>query len=228
MMISVPRLLSKDQVTAVSNILEQAGDAWIDGRRTAGYQGAQVKQNQQIDEHSSVARECQAVVLEALERNPLFISAALPNRVYPPMFNRYDKDMHFGAHVDGGIRIDPRTGNKFRTDISATLFLNNPDDYDGGELRVMDSYGVHSVKLAAGDLVLYPAASLHEVTPLSRGRRLACFFWVQSLIRDDAQRSVLYDLDTAIQRLNQTGADGSACTTLVGCYHNLLRQWGET
>jgi PKHD-type hydroxylase len=144
------------------------------------------------------------------------------------MFNRYGEGMRFGAHVDGGVRIDPRTGRKLRTDISATLFLSDPDDYDGGELEVADTYGSHSVKLAAGDLVLYPASSLHQVTPITRGERLASFFWVESLVRDDGQRTLLYEMDVAIQRLNRSGADEEARRTLVGCYHNLLRQWADT
>ncbi len=228
MLLTVPGVLNPQQLAEVRALLDGAGEAWIDGRVTAGYQGAAVKLNQQIDELSETAARAQAIVLAALERNPLFISAALPNTVYPPMFNRYGEGMTFGAHVDGGIRIDPRTGAKFRTDVSATLFLAEPEDYDGGELQVMDTYGTHAVKLKAGDMVLYPATSLHQVTPVTRGVRLGCFFWVQSLIRDDAQRGLLYDLDTSIQRLNATGADEAARTTLVGVYHNLLRQWGET
>ena len=227
MLITIDAALNADQVAALRADLLGSGDAWVDGRVTAGYQGAAVKHNRQIDERSEVAARCGAVVLEALERHPLFISAALPNRVYPPMFNRYGEGMSFGAHVDGGLRIDPRTGDKLRTDISATLFLSEPEDYDGGELEIADTYGTHGVKLKAGDLLLYPATSLHEVTPITRGERLACFFWVQSLIRDDARRALLFDLDTAIQRLNATNADDEARRTLVGCYHNLLRQWAE-
>jgi PKHD-type hydroxylase len=158
----------------------------------------------------------------------LFISAALPNVVYPPMFNRYGEGMTFGAHIDGGVRINPHTGTKLRTDISATLFLSDPGDYDGGELEIEDTYGAHAVKLNAGDLLLYPATSLHQVTPITRGERLACFFWVESLIRDDGRRTLLYEMDTALQALARTGADEDARTTLIGCYHNLLRQWAET
>ncbi|MDR3511590.1 MAG: Fe2+-dependent dioxygenase [Caulobacteraceae bacterium] len=227
MLITIDQALAPDQVAELRARLQAAPDAWVDGRATAGFQGAPVKFNQQVDEASPVAAECQAVVLAALERNPLFISAALPNVVYPPMFNRYGEGMTFGAHVDGGVRIDPRTGRKLRTDVSATLFLSEPEDYDGGELEIADTYGEHAVKLKAGDLVLYPATSLHQVTPITRGERLACFFWIQSLVRDDGQRTLLYDLDTAIQRLGQTGADETARTTLVGCYHNLLRQWAD-
>jgi PKHD-type hydroxylase len=144
------------------------------------------------------------------------------------MFNRYGPGMAFGAHVDGSVRIHPHTGRKLRTDVSATLFLNEPDEYDGGELVVHDAFGVHRVKLPAGHMAVYPATSLHEVTPITRGTRVACFFWVQSLVRDDAQRALMFDLDNAIQRLNQTGADTDARRTLVGCYHNLMRQWSDT
>ena len=228
MLIAVEKALPAEQVGELRAALLGAGDAWVDGRATAGFQGAPVKFNQQIDEASDIARRCQQVILTALERHPLFISAALPNLVYPPMFNRYGEGMTFGAHVDGGVRLDPVTGRKLRTDISATLFLSDPDDYDGGELEVSDTYGAHSVKLAAGDLILYPATSLHQVTPITRGERLASFFWIQSLIRDDGQRSLLYEMDVAIQQLNRTGADEEARRTLVGCYHNLLRRWADT
>jgi PKHD-type hydroxylase len=227
MLITIDQALGAEQVAALRGELLGAQDAWVDGRATAGFQGAPVKFNRQIDERSEVAARCQAVILGALERHPLFISAALPNVVYPPMFNRYGEGMTFGAHVDGGVRIDPRTGHKLRTDISATLFLSDPGDYDGGELEIADTYGTHSVKLQAGDLVLYPSTSLHQVTPVTRGERLACFFWIQSLVRDDGRRALLYDLDVAIQRLNQTSADEEARRSLVGCYHNLLRQWAE-
>ena len=228
MLITVDRALSAEQVAELRAILHAGGDAWVDGRVTAGHQGAPVKFNRQIDERSEAAAHGQAIVLGAIERNPLFISAALPNRVYPPMFNRYGEGMAFGAHVDGGVRIDPRTGDKLRTDISATLFLSDPGDYDGGELEVADTYGLHSIKLNAGDLLLYPATSQHRVTPVTRGERLASVFWVQSLVRDDGRRALLFDLDTAIQQLNRTGADDEARRTLVGCYHNLLRQWADT
>jgi PKHD-type hydroxylase len=213
---------------AVRRLLDGAGEAWVDGRVTAGYQGAPVKFNQQIDERSEVAQQCQHIIVSALERHPRFISAALPNLIYPPMFNRYGEGMTFGAHVDGSVRIHPHSGRKLRTDVSATLFLADPADYDGGELQIDDTYGMHSVKLDAGDMVLYPATSLHQVTPVTRGVRVGCFFWVQSLVRDDARRHMLFDMDNAIQRLNQTDADALARRTLVGCYHNLLRQWSDT
>ncbi len=228
MLISVPKVLNTEQLQQVRQRLEVAGEAWVDGRVTAGFQGAPVKLNQQIDERSAVAQELGDLILAALERNPLFISAALPRQVYPPMFNRYGGGMHFGSHVDGAIRISPFNGQKMRTDLSCTLFLSDPNSYDGGELQIEDSYGVQSVKLAAGDMVLYPATSLHRVTAVTRGTRLASFFWVQSLVRDDTQRGLLFDMDNAIQQLNATNADAMARTRLVGCYHNLLRLWVET
>ena len=228
MLVAIPNALNAQQLQELRSRLEAAGDAWVDGRVSAGYQGAPVKHNEQIDERSAVAAECQSIVLGSLERHPLFISAVLPNEVYPPMFNRYGEGMTFGAHVDGSVRIHPHTGRKLRTDVSATLFLSDPADYDGGELVVHDAFGSHRVKLAAGDMAVYPATSLHEVTPITRGRRLASFFWVQSLVRDDAQRAMLFDLDNAIQRLNQTGADALARRSLVGVYHNLMRQWSDT
>lgn len=228
MLVCIPRVLDAESLEAVRSRLEAAGDAWVDGRVTAGHQGAPVKFNQQIDERSQVARECQAIVASALERNPVFISAGLPNVLYPPMFNRYSAGMTFGLHVDGGVRIHPHNGRKVRTDLSATLFLSPPDTYDGGELQMEDTHGMQSVKLAAGDMVIYPATSLHQVTPITRGVRVACFFWVQSLVRDAADRALLFDLDNAIQRLNQAGADESARRTLVGIYHNLLRKWSDT
>jgi PKHD-type hydroxylase len=228
MLVCIQNVLDASQLVSLRERLDRAAEAWVDGRVTAGYQGAPVKFNQQIDERSEVALACQRIVVSALERNPLFISAVLPNTIYPPMFNRYGEGMKFGAHVDGSLRIHPHDGRKLRTDVSATLFLTNPADYDGGELQVEDTYGRHSVKLAAGDMVVYPATSLHQVAPITRGTRTSCFFWVQSLIRDDGQRSMLYDMDGAIQRLNQTGADETARRSLIGCYHNLIREWSDT
>ena len=227
MLVCIPDVLDASQIISLWERLERA-NAWGDGRVTAGYQGAPVKFNQQIDEGSEVALACQRIVVSALERHPLFISAVLPNVVYPPMFNRYGEGMKFGAHVDGSVRISPLDGRKIRTDVSATLFLTNPEDYDGGELQIEDTYGRHSVKLPAGSMVVYPATSLHQVAPITRGVRMACFFWTQSLIRDDAQRALLYEMDGAIQRLNETGADEGARRSLIGCYHNLVRQWSET
>jgi PKHD-type hydroxylase len=228
MLVSIPNALNASQLQALRALLDGAAEAWVDGRVSAGYQGAPAKFNQQIDERSEAAAQGQRIVLGALERHPLFISAVLPNEVYPPMFNRYGEGMRFGPHVDGSVRIHPATGRKLRTDVSATLFLSEPHEYEGGELQIEDQYGLHSVKLAAGAMIVYPATSLHHVTPITRGLRLASFFWVQSLVRDDARRALLFDLDNAIQRLNQTSADESARRTLVGCYHNLMRQWSDT
>jgi len=228
MLVCVPNVLDAAQLVSVRERLDRANEAWVDGRVTAGYQGAPVKFNQQVDERSAVALACQRIIVSALERNPIFISAVLPNVIYPPMFNRYGEGMKFGAHVDGSVRLHPHDGRKLRTDVSATLFLTNPDEYDGGELQVEDTYGRHSIKLGAGDMVVYPATSLHQVSPITRGVRTSCFFWVQSLIRDDSQRALLHDMDNAIQRLNQTNADEIARRSLIGCYHNLVRLWSET
>jgi PKHD-type hydroxylase len=227
MLVCLPRVLNADELARIRALLDAAGPAWVDGRITAGHQAASVKFNQQIDEQSPVARECQRLVAAALERNPLFISAALPNVLYPPMFNRYRDGMGFGLHVDGGMRIHPHSGGKLRTDLAATLFLSDPESYDGGILQIEDTYGMHGAKLPAGDMVLYPATSLHQVTPVTRGVRVACFTWVQSLVQDDAERALLFDLDNAIQRLNQSGADETARRTLMGTYHNLLRKWSH-
>jgi PKHD-type hydroxylase len=227
MLLTIPGVLDPEQLCFVQERLAQARDTWIDGRATAGYSGAPVKRNQQIAEHSPIAHELGEIVLGALESNPLFISAALPNQVYPPLFNRYTDGMTFGDHVDGAVRVLPN-GVKLRTDVSATLFLSDPDSYDGGELVAQDTYGWHSVKLAAGDMVVYPSTSVHHVSPVTRGTRTACFFWVQSLVRSDEKRTLLFELDGAIQRLNATGADDLARRTLIGNYHNLLRLWSET
>jgi PKHD-type hydroxylase len=229
MLLRIPNVLSPVQLDLVRTRLDAAGDAWIDGRATAGHQGAQVKRNLQIAEDSEIARDLGALVLVALESNQLFLSAALPARIYPPMFNRYEgaEGMHFGPHVDGALRLIPGTGVKIRTDISATLFISPPESYDGGELVVEDTYGRHAVKLPAGDMVLYPATSLHRVTPVTRGIRVASFFWVQSLVRDDAQRSLLFDLDMSVVRLTQATPGHQSLVALTGCYHNLLRMWAD-
>jgi PKHD-type hydroxylase len=226
MLLQIPQVLNPDQVRVIRNKLDAADDAWVDGRITAGHQGTNVKRNLQIAENSAIAHELGDVILAALERNLLFISATLPNRVYPPMFNRYEGGMHFGSHVDGAMRLIPGTGQKLRTDVSATLFLSSPEEYDGGELLIEDTYGTHSAKLAVGDLLIYPSTSLHRVSPVTGGARIASFFWIQSLIPDDAQRTLLFDLDSAIQRLSATNADETARIHLTGCYHNLVRMWG--
>ena len=226
MLVQIPQVLGADQLRQVRARLDGAG--WVDGRISAGYQGIKVKDNRQLPENAGAALELGDLILGALERNTLFISATLPNRVYPPMFNRYDSGMTFGNHIDNAVRMLPGSGLKIRTDISATLFLNAPQDYDGGELCIEDSYGSHAVKLPAGDLLVYPASSLHRVTPVTRGARLASFFWVQSMVRDDAQRRLLFELDQAVQQLTATRADESALLRLIGSYHNLLRMWSET
>ncbi len=228
MLLHVPAVLDADAFRRIGARLDAAAGDWVDGRATAGHQGAAVKHNQQIAEHSKTSIELSDVVLSALERNPLFISGALPNRVYPPLFNRYSEGMHFGGHVDGAVRIHPGSGHKIRTDLSATLFLSAPESYDGGALLIEDTFGIHSVKLPAGDLIVYPATSLHRVEAITRGVRVGCFFWIQSLIRDDGQRTILFDLDRAIQQLTATGADQASCVQLTGCYHNLLRMWTDT
>ena len=230
MLLTIPGLFNAEQVRLLRERLDGAGDAWVDGRATAGHQGAAVKRNLQLAEDSAVAQELSAVVVGALERHPLFLSAALPARIYPPMFNRYDGAdvMHFGTHVDGAVRLVPGTGTKIRTDVAATLFLSDPQSYDGGELVIEDTYGTQTVKLPAGDMVLYPATSRHRVMPVTRGARLASFFWVQSMVRDDAQRAVLFDLDMAIVRLSPAAPGHQSLVELTGCYHNLLRMWAET
>jgi len=225
MLIRIPQAVSGAQLVELRTGLAAAGNDWVDGRTTAGTQGILVKNNRQIDERSATALALGDLVLSACERHPLFISAALPNRVYPPMFNRYESGMAFGSHVDNAVRLMPGSASKLRTDLSVTLFLSDPASYGGGELVIEDRYGTQVVKLAAGDAVLYPASSLHRVTPVTHGVRLASFFWVQSLVADDGQRTLLFDLDQAIQRLAATGADASARTQLTGSYHNLLRMW---
>ncbi|HVW05690.1 MAG TPA: Fe2+-dependent dioxygenase [Vicinamibacterales bacterium] len=225
MLLSIPDVLTPDQVAAARAKLDAAD--WQDGRLTAGHQAVQAKDNQQLSEDHPVAREIGQMVLGALQRNALFMSAALPLHVYPPMFNRYAGGQQFGSHVDNAIRHVPGTPHRLRTDLSATLFFRDPEEYDGGELCVEDTYGVHRVKLPAGDMVLYPSTSLHHVTPVTHGARVASFFWIQSLIRDDGRRTLLFDLDTAIQRITVDVPDHPAAVQLTGVYHNLLRQWSE-
>jgi PKHD-type hydroxylase len=225
MLITIPDVLSAHEVAQARTALDSA--QWVDGRVTAGYQAQAVKENLQLPEGHPVTVKLGEIVLAALARSPLFMSAALPLRVFPPMFNRYTGGGHFGTHVDTAIRATATTGQRIRTDISATLFLAPPDEYDGGELLVEDTYGVHTVKLPAGHMVLYPATSLHRVTPVTRGARLASFFWIQSMIRSDGDRTLLYDLDTAIQRMAKETPGNPAGVQLTGIYHNLLRRWAE-
>ncbi|HTP96446.1 MAG TPA: Fe2+-dependent dioxygenase [Burkholderiales bacterium] len=225
MMLQIPSVLTAEQVARIRARIDAA--KWIDGRATAGYQSGEVKHNEQLPEDSAVAREAGDEIAGALGAHQLFFSAALPRQVYPPLFNRYAADMNFGNHVDGAIRVHGPSGRRLRADISATLFLTAPEDYDGGELLVEDSYGVHSVKLQAGDMVLYPATSLHRVTPVTRGARVSSFFWIESMVRDDAQRALLFDMDMAILRLTRDVPGHAALTALTGCYHNLLRMWAQ-
>jgi PKHD-type hydroxylase len=224
MLIQVPEVLTADQVAAARRRLDAA--EWVDGRITAGPQSARAKDNLQIEEQHPAAKELGGAILEALQRHSLFMAAALPLRVFPPLFNRYEGGGSFGSHVDNAIRQVSGTPHRIRTDLSATLFLSAPEEYEGGELCVEDN-GVHRVKLPAGDLVLYPATSLHHVTPVTRGARVASFFWIQSLVRDDGRRTILFDLDTAIQRVASDLPDHPAAVQLTGVYHNLLRQWAE-
>ena len=226
MMLQIPQVLTKAQVAECRAILD-AGP-WVDGNLTSGPQAALAKLNQQLPQESPEAREVGARIVRALEANPLFMSAALPLKVYPPMFNRYTEGQTFGVHVDNAIRQVPGTAHRVRTDLSATLFFTGPDEYDGGELTVEDTYGVHMVKLPAGDMILYPASSLHQVTPVTRGARTSSFFWIQSMIRDDARRALLFQMDIAIQQLSlKVGAGAPELVSLTGTYHNLLRMWAE-
>ena len=225
MLLAIPDILTVDQVLRARQLFLEA--EWIDGRVTAGHQSARVKDNMQLAEGAPAARELGAMIVGALEQNPLFISAALPARVFPPLFNRYSGGQSFGTHVDNAIRQVPGTPHRVRTDISATLFLSGPEEYDGGELVVQDTYGAHNVKLRAGSMVLYPATSLHHVNPVTRGTRLCSFFWIQSMIRDDGQRSLLFDLDIGIQRLNREMPGHASIGPFTGVYNNLLRQWAE-
>lgn len=224
MLLHIPEVFTKAEVKALRQTLD-AGP-WADGNMTSGHQSATAKRNQQLPEDSAQAREVSALVVQALNANPMFVSAALPHTIFPPLFNRYEGGGEFGVHVDNAIR--QRDGHRIRSDLSATLFLSEPEDYDGGELVIEEMYGAQSVKLPAGDLVLYPSKSLHRVTPVTRGARVSSFMWLQSLIRDDADRETLFRLDVAIQRVNlDKGSKDAAVIELTGVYHNLLRRWSE-
>jgi PKHD-type hydroxylase len=225
MLLQIPNVLSISELAHCRRVLEQA--QWVDGRVTAGRQSALAKDNLQLPEDLPAARQLGDSILTALERSPLFISAALPLKVFPPLFNRYEGGQSFGNHVDNAIRQVTGTSHRVRSDLSATLFLNPPDEYDGGELVVEDTFGVHQVKLPAGHLILYPASSLHHVRPITRGARLASFFWIQSMVRDDGQRTLLFDLDTAIQRLSEENLKQPVDVQLTAVYHNLLRRWAD-
>jgi PKHD-type hydroxylase len=223
MIARIAGLLDAERLAAIDMLLREA--SWEDGRATAGFQSSQVKHNLQLAQGSAAARQAGDIILRALERHPDFVSAALPRHVYPPLFNRYEPGMSFGNHVDNAVRQIPGTHHRLRTDVSATLFLSSQGDYDGGELVVEDTFGTHAVKLGAGDLVIYPASSLHRVEPVTRGARVAAFFWIQSMVRDDSARTTLFEMDTAIRELTASGADGGALLRLTACYHNLLRRW---
>jgi PKHD-type hydroxylase len=226
MLMHLPAVLDQTQLAGMRAALMAAD--WTDGRETVGAQGAQVKHNQQLADASPLHHQLGREILNALAHYPTYHAATLPLHTLPPRFNRYAGGGHYGFHVDGAVMALPGNAGQLRSDISCTLFLAGPDEYDGGELIVTDTYGEHEVKLPAGDLIVYPSSSLHRVAPVTRGERLAAFFWVQSLIRSDQQRRLLYELDTAIQSLTRSGADAAAVVQLTGVYHNLLRQWAET
>lgn len=225
MMLHIPQVLTPAELNDIRQALDRS--EWADGRGTVGTQGAQVKRNRQLPEDSPAARELGQKILRALARNPLYFAAALPVRTVPPLFNRYEDSEHYGFHIDGAVRALPDSANWLRTDLSATLFLCEPEDYEGGELVVKDTYGEHEVKLPAGDMILYPSSSLHCVTPVTRGSRVCSFFWVQSMIRDDQHRSMLFELDQTIQRLRAKHGETEEALALTNHYHNLLREWSE-
>jgi PKHD-type hydroxylase len=229
MLLHIPEVLNAEQVAHCRARLDGAN--WSDGRLTAGYQSAKAKDNLQLAESDPVARELGALVLDALSKNSTFFSAVLPRRIYPPLFNCYRGGQSFGFHVDNAVRYDRSSGTRaepVRTDVSATLFLSAPEDYDGGELVIEDTYGSHRVKLPAGHMVIYPGTSLHQVTPVTRGERIASFFWIQSLLRDDGERRLLFEMDVGIRRLTQSVPDHPGLVQLTGAYHNLLRRWADT
>jgi PKHD-type hydroxylase len=224
MLVQIPDVLTAAQVAEARGKLDAAD--WVDGRVTAGHQSAAVKNNQQLPEGHPLGRELGSMIVGALQRNPLFITAALPLHVFPPLFNRYAGGQSFGSHVDNAIRQVPG-GGRIRTDLSCTLFLSSPGEYEGGELIVQDIYGAHSVKLPAGHMVLYPATSLHHVRPVTSGARVSSFFWLQSMVRDDADRTLLFELDSGIRSLALERPDHPAAVQLTAVYHNLLRKWSE-
>lgn len=225
MVIEIPNVLPPAQLAECRRLLAAAD--WVDGRVTAGHQGAKVKDNLQIPAEHPAARQVGQTILQALAGNPLFVSAALPLHILPPMFNRYSGGQQFGTHVDGSIRQIPGSDKRIRTDLSCTLFFAGPEEYDGGELMIEDTYGAKGVKLAAGSMILYPSTSLHQVRPVTRGERLCSFFWIQSMIRDDGKRALLFDLDLGIQRIGADHPNHPSTVQLAGVYHNLLRQWAE-
>lgn len=225
MVVNIPSLLTPDEVRQAQSLLKEA--SWSDGRMTAGTQAALVKNNQQLAEDSPALPALRTLVLQALARSATFMAAALPLKVLPPFFNRYaGANNAYGAHVDGAMRQAP-DGSYVRSDVSATLFLSDPDGYDGGELSIADTFGTHRIKLPAGSLVLYPSSSVHEVTPVTRGERSACFMFIQSMVRDNAQRRLLYEMDMALLQLRESVGETAPVVQLTGTYHNLLRQWAS-
>jgi len=225
MMLHVPRVLTSEQVAECRRLLDTAD--WTDGKATVGEQGALVKRNRQLPELSPIGRQLGEMILTALSRNPLFFSAALPLKTVPPLFNRYEGGEQYGTHIDGAVRAVPGSSHFIRTDLSCTLFLTDPADYDGGELVVLDTYGQHEVKLPAGDLILYTAGSLHRVNPVTRGARVSSFFWTQSMVADERYREVLYRLDQTIQKIRGKQGETEETVALAGHYHNLLRMWSD-
>lgn len=225
MLLHIPQILNAEEVAEFRRRLDAAD--WTDGRETVGPQGAKVKRNEQLPDNSPLRAQLGQAVLAALKRNPLFFAATLPRKILPPRFNRYAGGGEYGFHIDGAV-MSIGEGEHLRSDVSCTLFLNDPADYEGGRLVISDTYGEHAVAMAAGDAIIYPSSSLHRVEPVTRGARLASFFWIQSLVRDDSQRRMLFELDTSIQKLTQDGADQDAILQLTGVYHNLLRLWSET
>jgi PKHD-type hydroxylase len=226
MLLHIPEVLNSAELLELRKLLSSAN--WADGKITAGTQSGQVKRNIQLPETAAEAEQARQIVLKALSRNALFFSAALPKKIYPPLFNQYREGMDFGAHIDNAVRTHAISGMHVRTDISCTLFIADPESYDGGELVIEDTYGHQMVKLPAGDMVLYPGTSLHHVRPVTKGARLASFFWIQSMIREDAQRTLLFDMDAAIATLREQVGDNSAVIRLTGNYHNLIRMWADT
>jgi PKHD-type hydroxylase len=226
MLLHISDILSAEQLAECRAVLMSA--EWIDGRATAGHHGERVKRNRQLPERHPVALRLGEMILAALDRSPLFVSAALPRKIVPPLFNRYEGGETYGSHVDGAVRALPGTPYRVRTDLSATVFLTPPEEYDGGELVVDDTFGAHRVKLPAGSMVLYPGSSLHRVEPVTSGVRLAAFFWIESMVRDDGRRRLLFDLDMANQQVAPAMPDNPAVGQLYNVYHNLLRQWADT
>lgn len=226
MLLKISAVLTKEQVEQCRATIDAA--EWVDGKVTAGAQSGQVKRNMQLPEGSPAAREVGTLIQDALSANTLFFSAALPLKVYPPLFNRYAGGQTFGNHIDNAVRHLRGTAFRIRSDLSCTLFLTEPEDYDGGELVIDDTFGEHRVKLAAGDMVLYPSSSLHRVTPVVRGARVCSFFWLQSMVRSDAHRTLLFQMDAELQRLTGLlGQDDPSVIALTGTYHNLLREWAD-